>query len=42
MGKCFGETAPNDSTDDVGGDQLSLGHAPESRGSLAGSTGRPK
>lgn len=41
-GRCFGDAAPNERIEDEGGLQLSFGPAPESRGSVAGSTMRPK
>jgi nucleoside-specific outer membrane channel protein Tsx len=41
-GMCFGEAAPNERIDDVGGLQLSFGPIAESLGSLAGSTISPK
>jgi hypothetical protein len=41
-GMCLGDAALNDRIDDVGGLQLSFGPAADSRGSLAGSTMRPK
>lgn len=42
-GKCCGESAPpKERMDEVGGLQLSFGPTPESLGSLAGSTIRPK
>jgi hypothetical protein len=42
MAICLGEDAPKDRIDDEGGLQLSFGPAPESRGSVAGSTISPK
>lgn len=41
-GRCFGDVAPNERIEEVGGLQVSFGPAPESLGSLAGSTMRPK
>lgn len=41
-GTCLGEGTPNERIEEVGGLQLSFGPTADSRGSLAGSTIRPK
>lgn len=42
MGRCLGDAAPKERIEDVGGLQCPFGPAPESRGSVIGSTMRPK